>query len=186
MLLSLACSAALSAQAQTPAPSRVDVPAGDLVAALDAYARQSGTQLVYRADQLRGARTAGASGDLSPQQALERLLRGSGFSARHDTSGAVVIVQQPVVAQAAPSPAPAAQAAVPPAQPGAQPTELETVQVTGSRIARAQTLLKLPGAQVKRVAAAVGIEDASYFRKVFFKQTGTTVETFLRGQGGGQ
>nr|HML45708.1 helix-turn-helix transcriptional regulator [Clostridia bacterium] len=58
--------------------------------------------------------------------------------------------------------------------------------VTRTRIARAQTLLKLPGAQVKRVAAAVGIEDASYFRKVFFKQTGTTVETFLRGQGGGQ
>ena len=56
LFLSLACSAALAAQAQS---GRIDIPAGDLAAALDAYARQSGTQLVYRADQLKGARSAG-------------------------------------------------------------------------------------------------------------------------------
>ena len=52
--------APLAAQAQTT--PRVDVPAGDLAAALDAYARQSGTQLVYRADQLKGVRTRGSHG----------------------------------------------------------------------------------------------------------------------------
>ena len=51
LLLSLACSVALTAQAQA-ASGRIDVPAGDLATALDTYARQSGTQLVYRADQL--------------------------------------------------------------------------------------------------------------------------------------
>ena len=56
LLLSLACSAALAAQAQG---GRIDIPAGDLATALDTYARQSGTQLVYRADQLKGARSAG-------------------------------------------------------------------------------------------------------------------------------
>ena len=62
LLLSLACSAALAAQAQT---ARLDIPAGDLASALDAYARQTGTQLVYRADQLKGARSAGLSGQAS-------------------------------------------------------------------------------------------------------------------------
>ena len=57
LLLSLACSAALAAHAQAPAGTPVgapaiDIRAGDLATALDAYARQSGTQLVYRADAL--------------------------------------------------------------------------------------------------------------------------------------
>src|SRR5690606_34692487 len=110
---------------------------GDLAAALDAYARQSGIQLIYRADQLRGARTPGARGE--PRQALDALLRGSGFTARHDdATGAVLIVQQPLLAQASGVPAVALQAA--PAAPAVEtepePTELQTVQVTGSRIPR--------------------------------------------------
>lgn len=137
LLLSLACSAALAAQAQSPLPAGVDIPAGDLAAALDTYARQSGIQLIYRADQLRGARTPGARGE--PRQALDALLRGSGFTARHDdATGAVLIVQQPLLAQASGVPAVALQAA--PAAPAVEtepePTELQTVQVTGSRIPR--------------------------------------------------
>jgi hypothetical protein len=59
LLLSLACSAALAAQAQTvPA----DVPAGELSTALDTLARQTGSQFVYRADQLKGVRTRGSHG----------------------------------------------------------------------------------------------------------------------------
>ena len=59
LFLALACSAALAAQAQG---GRIDIPAGDLASALDAYASQSGTQLVYRADQLKGLRTSGVNG----------------------------------------------------------------------------------------------------------------------------
>ena len=139
LLLSLACSAALSAHAQVPvATAPVDIPAGELAAALDAYARQSGVELVYRADQMRGMRTAGVRG-LPPAQALQALLRGSGFSAREDASGAVLIAQAPLLAQATPARAPAAAPAPPPAPlPAPQVAELETIQVTGSRIARAQ------------------------------------------------
>ena len=92
LLLSLACTAALAAQAQTA--TRIDIPAGDLAAALDAYARQSGTQLVYRADQLKGARTPGVQGQAASPQALDALLKGSGYRAQRDASGAVVIVPQ--------------------------------------------------------------------------------------------
>lgn len=127
VLLGLACSAALAAQAQSVA----EVPAGDLATALDTLARQTGGQFVYRADQLKGARSAGSRGAATPQQALEQVLRGSGWSARRDASGAVLIVRAP----AAPSPA----RTQPVAAPGAPAaTELQTLQVTGSRIPRAQ------------------------------------------------
>lgn len=138
VLLALAVSAALSAQAQTPIAS--PVPAGELAPALDAYARQTGVQLVYRADQLRGARTRGVEAGLPPQQALDRLLQGSGLVAQRDPDGAVLIVPAPLLAQAGPAPAPRpAPAPVPQAAPAPAPvTELQTLQVTGSRIPRAE------------------------------------------------
>jgi len=138
LLLSLACSAALVAQAQ--AATRIDIPAGDLAAALDAYARQSGVQLVYRADQLQGARSPGLSSDAASAQALDALLAGSGFRAQRDDSGAVLIVAQATPA-AAPTPPNASDSATTEARSDANdtPQNLETILVTGSRIARAQT-----------------------------------------------
>lgn len=140
LLLSMACSAALAAQAQA-APGRIDLPAGELTAALNTLAKQSGTQLVYRADQLKGQRTAGVQGAASPDQALERLLRGSGFEAKRDASGAVLIVRADATPKRAPAPRPAPQEAPPgggSTQAEEPVTQLETLQVTGSRIPRAQ------------------------------------------------
>lgn len=129
LLLSLACSAALAAQAQTvPA----DVPAGELSTALDTLARQTGSQFVYRADQLKGVRTRGSHGAATSRQALDQLLQGTGWRAKHDPSGAVVIVRADASAPA-PKPVQTPAAAAEPA-----PTELQTLQVTGSRIPRAQ------------------------------------------------
>lgn len=135
LLLSLACSAALAAQAQTAAP--INIAAGDLASALDAYARQSGTQLVYRADQLKGAHSAGLSGQAASPQALDHLLKGSGFAAKRDASGAVMIV----AAASAPKPAaarPAPQSKPAQAEADAPVTNMQAIQVTGSRIPRAQ------------------------------------------------
>ncbi|MFT4256193.1 MAG: TonB-dependent receptor [Pseudoxanthomonas sp.] len=136
LLLSIACSAALSAHAQ--AAATVDIPAGKLDAALNALSRQSGAELIYQPDQVRNLRTAGARGQYTPAQALERLLAGSGLIASRDASGALLVTQ---AAAAAPKPAPAptpqtAPQTPPPAEPAA--TEIETVEVTGSRIPRAQ------------------------------------------------
>ena len=141
LLLSLACSTALAAQAQA-APARIDVPAGDLASALNTLAKQSGTQLVYRADQLKGRRTAGVQGAASTDQALDRLLQGSGFAAKRDaSSGAVLIVRADAAPRQAPAPRPAPQD-TPPGGGSAQAqepvTQMETLQVTGSRIPRAQ------------------------------------------------
>ena len=142
LLLSMACSAALSAQAQA-APGRIDLPAGELATALNTLAKQSGTQLVYRADQMKGRRTTGVQGAANTDQALERLLKGSGFEAKRDASGAVLIVQAAATPRRAPAPRPAPQEAPPgggsaSAQAAEPVTQLETLQVTGSRIPRAQ------------------------------------------------
>ena len=139
LLLSLACSAALAAQAQSGGIP-LNIPAGDLASALDAYAQQSGTQLVYRADQLKGARNAAVRGQLPAQAGLDQLLKGSGFRAQRDASGAVLIVPQQA---ATPAPAPPAtrRVAAEQAQQAAADapvTDLETIMVTGSRIPRAQ------------------------------------------------
>ena len=137
LLLSLACSAALAAQAQTA--TRIDIPAGDLAGALDAYARQTGTQLVYRADQLKGARSAGLSGQAASAQSLDALLKGSGFRAQRDASGAVLIVPAAASAKPAAPAQPAPQARPTQAATDAPvTTNLDTIQVTGSRIPRAQ------------------------------------------------
>ncbi|SEH14013.1 Outer membrane receptor for ferrienterochelin and colicins [Sphingopyxis sp. YR583] len=80
---------ATPAQAQTRA---YNIAAGSLKSALDAYGRQSGRQIIYKADDIRGARSAGVRGSLSAEAALAALLRGTGFSYRIDTSGAIAIV----------------------------------------------------------------------------------------------
>ncbi|MFT4198517.1 MAG: TonB-dependent receptor [Pseudoxanthomonas sp.] len=134
LLLCLACTSALAARAQA-ATATLDIPAGDLSTALDALARQSGAELIYRPDQVRHRHTAGAHGQLSAGQALDKLLAGSGLVASRDASGALLIAQATTPAvSAAPAATPAPQTP-PPAPPV---TETETIQVTGSRIPRAQ------------------------------------------------
>ncbi|GAA4998083.1 TonB-dependent receptor [Pseudoluteimonas lycopersici] len=130
------------AQEAEAAPRRIDIPAGDLVSGLDALAAQSGTQLLYRADQLKGARTRGVHGTVSPDDALKQLLSGSGYGVHRDSSsGAVVIVkadQQEPPAPAATKPAAAPAPAPAQAEPPPEPAKLESIEVTGSRIPRAE------------------------------------------------
>ncbi|MGN6191134.1 MAG: secretin and TonB N-terminal domain-containing protein, partial [Rhodanobacteraceae bacterium] len=127
--LMLACALPTWALAQQQT-AETDIPAGNLVTALDALARQTGVQFVYSADQLAGLTTRGAHGNLSAQQALTDLLAGTGYHARHDDSGAVVIVKD--------APRPSAPPASGPAQGAAPPKTLQEVVVTGSRIPRSQ------------------------------------------------
>ncbi len=70
-----------------------NIPGGDLGAALDAYTRQTGLPLIVSGDAIKGARTQGVSGDLGLSSALTKILAGTGFSAKRDSSGAVAIVR---------------------------------------------------------------------------------------------
>ena len=68
-----------------------DIPAGNLQTALRAYAKQSGAQIVYPTDSMSSAKSRGVRGVLTPDAALVALLKGSGFVAKRDPSGAVAI-----------------------------------------------------------------------------------------------
>src|SRR3984893_16380845 len=72
---------------------RFQIAPGDLGQALDTYIHQSGRQLIYRVDDVRGAHSPGVQGEMSADDALAALLSGTGFSSRTDPSGAVAIVR---------------------------------------------------------------------------------------------
>ncbi|GAB2532497.1 TonB-dependent receptor domain-containing protein [Rhodanobacter koreensis] len=157
-VLALACSLSVAAYAQTNAVRPVSIPAGDLVTALDSLARQSGAQFIYQADQLRGLHTRGVSGSLSTDDALKRLLAGSGFVVHHDASGAMVIVKGSDPRTPPPAPRPTRAAA--PAT-GANPqaaTKLQAVVVTGSRIPRTE----IEGPSPVTIIAAQDIHDRGF------------------------
>jgi outer membrane receptor protein involved in Fe transport len=158
-VLALACSLSMAVYAQADAVRPVSIPAGDLVTALDSLARQSGAQFIYQADQLRGLRTRGVSGSLSTDDALKRLLAGSGFVVHHDASGAMVIVKDsdprtpPSSSRATRAAAAAAGAADPQ---GA--LKLQAVVVTGSRIPRAE----IEGPSPVTIISAQNIHDRGF------------------------
>ncbi|KQS02435.1 TonB-dependent receptor [Sphingomonas sp. Leaf357] len=97
-----------------------DIGAGSMQKALDAWARQSKRQIIYRIEDVRPLRSGGARGRLGEFDALGAILAGSGLKMHRDPSGAVAVSRPialastgnafPVILplQAATSPAPQA------------------------------------------------------------------------------
>lgn len=123
---------AAPAQAQT---REYRIPAGSLKAALDAYARQSGRQIIYKVDEIRSARSSGARGNISAEAALAAVLAGTGFRAQGDSSGALAIVRTNIA-----GPASTEQTSTGEAAAGSAAAEIESVEegeeivVTGTNI----------------------------------------------------
>lgn len=69
----------------------INIPAQDLGHALEQLSQQSGTDLIYRPEQVQGLKTSGAVGDLSTQEAVARLLEGTHLTVSEDSSGALLI-----------------------------------------------------------------------------------------------
>jgi iron complex outermembrane recepter protein len=90
VILAIVCVVAIVAPAQAQ-NQRFQIASGDLGQALDAYVHQSGRQLVYRVDDVRGVHSPGVQGEMPAADALAALLSGTGFSSRSDSSGAVAI-----------------------------------------------------------------------------------------------
>jgi len=89
----LLASAAILALATSSPAAEFDIPGGDLKAALDSYARQTGVSLLYSDQAIRGARSRGMQGSASADDALSRILSGSGFQVRRHQGSAVTIVR---------------------------------------------------------------------------------------------
>lgn len=85
----MAPSAAL-AQQNTGAVA-FNIPAQDLNSAVLAFAQKAGVRVLYDTARLRGVRSSAVSGTMTPQQALGRLLSGTGFSYSFNGPGRVTI-----------------------------------------------------------------------------------------------
>lgn len=83
---------ALAFCASVQAQSRAfEIPPGDMLTALQAYAAQSGVQLVYKIEDIRGLSTKGVKRSAPSEEALENILEGTPIRVRRDAAGAVVL-----------------------------------------------------------------------------------------------
>ncbi|MGH8474265.1 MAG: secretin and TonB N-terminal domain-containing protein, partial [Methylococcales bacterium] len=94
LLLSAFLLVSVMAEAQGAAQS-YDIPAGPLASALNRLAETAGLQLVYDTDLTESLSSHGLNGNYTWEQALDRLLRGSGLSYRIAENGAVSIEKPP-------------------------------------------------------------------------------------------
>ncbi len=84
--------AAIAMLATAAFGANFNIPGGDLDAALDAYAAQSGIQIAVSIDAIKGVHTRGVAGNLSSDAALTKILTGTGFVTSHDPSGVITII----------------------------------------------------------------------------------------------
>ncbi|MDH7792290.1 outer membrane receptor for ferric coprogen and ferric-rhodotorulic acid [Ochrobactrum sp. AN78] len=95
----LECSSAF-AQAQPAAASsqsiKFQIPAQPLSSAINAFINQSGWQISYSSELVRGKRSSGLSGSLAPALALQRLVAGTGISVRVGSAGSAALINPKV------------------------------------------------------------------------------------------
>ena len=124
----LAAGASVLAFAGSAVAAQFDIPSGDLAVALDAYSAQTGIELLYSAGAIKGRQSHGVRGDLTSDAALERILAGTGYTARRTASGAVGVVHEVLQSP------PVQTIRVADATPVQAAASVETVVVTSSKI----------------------------------------------------
>src|SRR3546814_15009254 len=85
------CIVAMAVPAQAQSQS-FHIPRGKLKNAIDAYARQTGRQVIYKADQIANAHSRAVRGNITPDESLAKLLPGTGFYYRFHSSGVISTV----------------------------------------------------------------------------------------------
>src|SRR3546814_5735513 len=97
LMMGAGAAAALpAAAAEQAAAQTYDIPAGELDAALQQWARQSGQQLLYAGRLVAGKRSDGLSGRYVPGDALQRLLLGSGLKPERLNTKTLVLKTAPM------------------------------------------------------------------------------------------
>ena len=70
-----------------------NIPSGDLATALSSYTKQTGVDLMVSGNDVKGVHTPGARGNLTVDDALSRILTGTGFRMKRAPSGGLAIVR---------------------------------------------------------------------------------------------
>lgn len=133
----LCCLPAWLAFAQSPAaataPTDFAVPAGPLAQSLVAFSTQTNIQLTYQPELVAGKQAAALSGRLTWQEALTRLLSGSGLEYQQISADTIVIRKSQAGSKSGAAAAPAASSATS-ASDKRPVTEIAGITVTGTRI----------------------------------------------------
>ena len=99
------------------ARKKFDVPAGDAFVTLKQFSAQAGGSLLYSADAVDGVKTNAVKGEISPREALDGMLAGTGLEVKQEGHGSTLVIRRrppplPAVstrqAEAPPAPAEAA------------------------------------------------------------------------------
>jgi iron complex outermembrane recepter protein len=91
--LLFALTVSISANALADSPRPVNVPAGDLTVGLELLEKQSGVEIVYQPDLLKGLKTGGVKGTLSSEEAVTKLLKGTKLKLHTDRTGVLLITE---------------------------------------------------------------------------------------------
>ncbi|TWI69488.1 iron complex outermembrane receptor protein [Pseudoduganella lurida] len=153
-LCALAVSGALHAQT-----AAINIPPGDLKTALDQYAAQTGTQLLYKAEDVQGRASGGAQGAANAEAALQAVLAGTGLSVRRDGANGVLVFRE-------------ARATAP----VAADTELATVTVTAQK--RSQSAQAVPIAMTALSAKTLDVHRVQGLQDVARLTPGLLVSAF--------
>lgn len=123
--------AAVQAQEQKSEPIDFNISADNLGSALMSLGEQSQREIVFSADLVRSRHATPLRGKLTVEQALDKLLRGTGLVFRTGASGSIVIEEAAHGGQTAPG---EYEAGLSPAGVASAESEPEEIVVTGSHI----------------------------------------------------
>lgn len=85
------CSALVAAVAES-SRRKFDLPAGQAEETLRLFAQQAGGQFVFSSDKVAGVKTRSVKGQFTKQEALDRMLEGTGLKAvRDEETGAFTV-----------------------------------------------------------------------------------------------
>ncbi len=126
--------------AAEPAKRTFNLPAADAAVSLKSFAEQSGQEIVYAADVVKGTQTNAVKGAFTPKDALDQMLAGTALAAADSKGGLLAVVKA-----GDPKDLRAAQPATKSDRPAKEDKiQLETLVVTGSNIPTAADAAAVP------------------------------------------
>ncbi|WP_297509425.1 TonB-dependent receptor [uncultured Caulobacter sp.] len=138
-----------------------NIPAGDAVTALQAFARQSGKQVLFPFEAAAGKQTPAVTGEIADRDALTRLARAAGLTVQSN-NGATITLRPETVEASVPQRQSAGAGATEEAQ------VVDTVVVVGSQIEGARTTEALPVTVVgeREILASGAVSGDELFRSI--------------------
>ncbi|HEX3731285.1 MAG TPA: TonB-dependent receptor [Opitutaceae bacterium] len=137
-----ACFLAFSFSARADDTRAFDVPAGAADQTLKQFATQAAREIVFAPETVGGVQTNAIQGQLTPQDAIDRMLANTALVASQDKTGAFAVRRRAAVNVAAADPAPAPAA-------GDQVVKLSPFEVSSETKGRYEALDEASGGRVR-------------------------------------